>query len=76
MIEAMRKALVAGALISLAGFAFVFWAVSRLLPLILEAEASPWFGLVSNVVFLFFLAGTSTAIHLRRRRGKTSAAHR
>ncbi len=72
----MRKALTAGALISLACFTLVFWAASRLIPLMLEREASPRFRLVSNVVFLFSLTATSTAICLRKRRRKTSAARR
>jgi hypothetical protein len=73
--EAMRKALAGGTLISLACFALVFWAVSRLLPLIPRLAASPWFQPVTNGIVLLAVA-TGPLICLRKHRRKTNAAHR
>jgi Flp pilus assembly protein TadB len=67
----MRKALAAGTLISMACFTLVFWAVSRLLPLIL----SPLFEPVAYGFFLFAVA-SGPLIYLRKRRRKTNAAYR
>jgi hypothetical protein len=71
----MRKALAAGALISLACFALVFWAVGRFLSLLPQLEASRWFQPVTNGCTLLAFT-TSPLIYLRKRRRKTSAAHR
>jgi len=73
--EAMWKALAAGTLISLTGCALVFWAVSRLLPLIPQLEASPWFHPVTNGIALLAVA-TGPLVSLRKYRRKTNAAHR
>jgi hypothetical protein len=72
----MRKALAAGALISLAGFALVFWAVNRFLLLLPQLEASRWFQPVTNAIVPFALAASGTAMFLRKRCRKTNAARR
>lgn len=70
--EVMRKALAAGTLISLTGFALVFWAVSHLLLLIPRLEASPWFQPVTNGMVLLAVA----LVCLRKHRRKANAARR
>jgi hypothetical protein len=70
--EAMRKALVAGALISLAGFALVFWAVGRFLSVLPLLEASRWF----QPVLTLFAFAAAPLVYLRKRHRKTSAAQR
>jgi hypothetical protein len=72
----MRKALAAGVLISLAGFALVFWAAGRFLSLLPRLEASRWFHLATNAIVPFAAAASSAAICLRKRCRKTNAAHR
>jgi hypothetical protein len=72
----MRKALAAGALISLAGFALVFWAVGRFLLLLPRLEASRWFQPVINGIVPFALAASGTAMYLRKRCRKTNTARR
>ena len=74
-IEAMRKSLAAGALISLAGFALVFWAVGRFLSVLPLLEASRWFQPVTNGITLLAVA-TGPLIYLRKRRRKIKPAHR
>jgi hypothetical protein len=71
----MRKALVAGTLISLIGFALVFWAVSCLLPLILRFEAPPWFEPLASAIIVLACA-TGPLVRLRKHRHKTKAARR
>jgi len=71
----MRKALAAGALTSLAGFALVFWAVGRFLSLLPLLEASRWFQPVINGLTLLAFA-TGPLVYVRKRHRKTSAAHR
>ena len=71
----MRKALAVGTLISVAGFALVFWAIGRLLPLIPRLEALPWFRPASSaIVWLAFATGPW--IRLRKQRFKTKGAKR
>ena len=72
----MRKALAAGVLISLAGFALVFWAVGRFLSVLPLLEASRWFQPVINGIVPSVFAASGTAMYLRKRHRKTSAAHR
>ena len=69
--EEMRKALAAGALISLACFALVFWAVSHFLPLMPRLAASPW----SNV-FILFAVVVGPLVYLRKHRRKAKPARR
>jgi hypothetical protein len=71
----MRKALAVGVLISLAGFALVFWAAGRFLSLLPLLEASRWFQPVTNGLTLFAFA-MAPLVYLRKRHRKTRAAHR
>jgi hypothetical protein len=73
--EMMRNALAAGTLISLIGFALVFWAVSRLLPLILRFEAPPWF-LPVEIAIIVLASAAGPLVRLRKHRRKTQAARR
>jgi hypothetical protein len=73
--EAMRKGLAVGTLISLTGFALVFWAVSRLLPMMPRLQASAWFHSATNVIVLFAFA-TGPLVSLRQHRRKANVAHR
>jgi hypothetical protein len=71
----MRKALAAGVVISMAGFALLFWAIGRFLSLLPLLEASRWFQPVtSGLTLLAFVTGP--LVYLRKRHRKTSAAHR
>jgi hypothetical protein len=67
--EAMRKALAAGTLVSVAGFALIFWAVSRLLPLMPRLEALPWFQPAASGIALLAVT-TGPLVRLRKRRFK------
>ena len=71
----MRKALAAGTLISVIGFALVFWAVSRLLPVILRFEAPPWF-LPVEIAIIVLACATGPLVRLRRHRRKTKVTRR
>jgi hypothetical protein len=71
----MRKALAAGTLISLTCFALVFWAVSRLLPLLPRLAALPWFRPAAGGIALLAIA-TGPLISLRKHGRKTNAAQR
>ena len=75
ILEPMGKALVAGTLISLTGFALVFWAVNSLLPLIPRLEASPLFQVVTDGIALLGVAMALLACRRKYRRD-TRAAHR
>jgi hypothetical protein len=56
-----------GTLISVAGFALIFWAIGRLLPLIPRLEALPWFRPASSAIVLLAFA-TGPWIRLRKQR--------
>jgi hypothetical protein len=71
----MRKALVAGTVISLTCFGLVFWAISSLLPLILRHEASPWFQSVTDGIAVLGV-GMGLLACRRKYRRKTYGAHR
>lgn len=73
--EAMRKALAAGVLISLVSFALVFWAAGRFLDLLPRLEASRWFHPATDG-FVMLAIASGPLIALRKHRRKTNAARR